>query len=136
MPAANLSKNHRLVLDLIERNGVGTHVTAFNLLTQAKRRQPKIGLATVHRALAQLHDQGLIAKVWVPGSEAATYEPLASPHAHFSCRTCGAVEDVPYALPARTRSDLAARARFRIDEEHVTLVGLCQKCLRPPKKAR
>jgi Fe2+ or Zn2+ uptake regulation protein len=126
--AATLPKNHRLILDLVTESGVGAHPTAYDLFAQAKDRQPAIGMATVHRALAQLHEQGLIAKVLIAGMDAATYEPVAAQHAHFRCRRCGTVEDVDYALPRDTLDRLAARAGFSVDEEHVTLAGSCARC--------
>jgi Fur family transcriptional regulator, ferric uptake regulator len=129
-----LTKNQRLILEIIARNGVGTHVTAYDLLGQAKERQPEIGLATIHRALNQLHEHGLIAKVHVPGMESATYEPIADRHAHFRCKECGAVSDVDYAVPKRTLADLSNRLGLRIDEEQLTLTGTCSSCLADPKR--
>ncbi|HYZ15746.1 MAG TPA: Fur family transcriptional regulator [Candidatus Acidoferrum sp.] len=133
--APPLTKNQRLILEIIEQNGVGTHVTAYDLLGQAKERQPEIGLATIHRALNQLNEHGLIAKVLVPGIESATYEPIAEQHAHFRCRECGTVSDVDYAVPKRTLAELAHRLGHRIDEEQLTLAGVCSACLARAKGA-
>jgi Fe2+ or Zn2+ uptake regulation protein len=130
----HLTKNQRLILDIIEGNGVGTHVTAYDLLGQAKARQPEIGLATIHRALNQLHEHGLVAKVVVPGVESATYEPIADQHAHFRCRECGTVSDVDYALPKRTLVELSNRLGLQIDEEQLTLAGVCSTCLDKAKR--
>jgi Fur family transcriptional regulator, ferric uptake regulator len=130
--SATLTKNQQLVLDIIAGNGVGTHVTAYDLLGQAKQHQPEIGLATIHRALNQLHEHGLIAKVHVPGMESATYEPIADRHAHFRCKECGAVSDVDYAVPKRTLDDLSHQLGLRIDEEQLTLTGVCSACLAAP----
>jgi Fe2+ or Zn2+ uptake regulation protein len=132
--APHLTKNQRLILDIIEHNGVGTHVTAYDLLGQAKERQPEIGLATIHRALNQLHEHGLIAKLLVPGIESATYEPIADQHAHFRCRECGAVSDVDYAVPKRTLAELENRLGHQIDQEQLTLAGVCRACLAEAKR--
>jgi Fe2+ or Zn2+ uptake regulation protein len=132
--ASTLTKNQRLILDIIGGNGVGTHVTAYDLLGQAKQRQPEIGLATIHRALNQLHEHGLIAKVHVPGMESATYEPIADQHAHFRCKQCGAVSDIDYAVPKRALAELSNRLGHHIDEEQLTLTGICSTCLGNPKR--
>ncbi|HTJ27474.1 MAG TPA: transcriptional repressor [Candidatus Limnocylindria bacterium] len=129
-----LTKNQQLILDIIAGNGVGTHVTAYDLLGQAKQRQPEIGLATIHRALNQLHEHGLIAKVHVPGMESATYEPIADRHAHFRCKVCGAVSDVDYAVPKRALAELSSKLGHRIDEEQLTLTGTCSSCLADPRQ--
>lgn len=130
----HLTKNQRLILGIIEGNGVGTHLTAYDLLGLAKARQPEIGLATIHRALNQLHEHGLVAKVLVPGVESATYEPIADQHAHFRCRRCGTVSDVDYALPKRTLTELSTRLGLQIDEEQLTLAGICGACLEKAKR--
>ena len=133
-PQAHLTKHQQLILHLIEEAGVGTHLTAYELLAQAKKHRPNIGLATVHRALNQLYEDGLISRVEVPGVESATYEPLAEQHAHFRCKRCGDVLDVDYALPKRALNDIAARLGLQIDEEHLALTGLCAACLSPSKR--
>ncbi len=130
----NLPKNHSLILDLIRESGRGQHLTAYDVLILARKRQPSIGLATVHRAVAQLHELGLIAKVEIPGQDGATYEPTAKPHAHFRCKRCGRVEDVEYALARRTLRDLAARNGFRIEGEQISFTGCCRNCLKDERK--
>lgn len=129
-----LTTNQRAILDIIEGNGVGTHVTAYDLLALAKRRRPGIGLATIHRALNQLHEDGLIAKVLVPGMESATYEPLAHRHAHFRCKRCGEVSDVEYAVSDQMLAQLSTSLGHQIDEEQVAFSGVCSTCLHKPKR--
>lgn len=133
---STLPKNYQLVLELIEASGGGAHLTAYDLFARARERQPKIGMATIHRALAQLHDQGLVSKVLIAGMDCATYEPITEQHAHFRCRRCGKVEDVDFALPKRTMNALSARIGFRVTEEHVTLAGACAACVRAENQQR
>ena len=125
-----LTKNQQIILEILEGHGVGTHLTAYDLLMEAKKRQPNIGMATVHRAVTQLHEQGHISKVVIPGMDSATYEPAAEQHAHFRCKRCGALEDVDYSIPQRTINELAARLGCQLDEEQLTLSGVCKSCLR------
>jgi Fe2+ or Zn2+ uptake regulation protein len=94
----------------------------------AARRRPGIGFSTVYRGLERLRDLGLISELYVPGTDAATYEPSGPRHAHFRCTTCGAIEDVPYAIPARTLTTLAHKHGFTIDAERVTFEGRCAAC--------
>ena len=49
-------------------------------------------------------------------------------HAHFRCSACGAIEDVAYAIPARTLKALASEHGFAIDSERVTFEGRCAAC--------
>ncbi len=133
---STLPKNYQLVLDLIEASGGGAHLTAYDLFARARERAPKIGMATVHRALGALHDRGLVSKVLIAGMDSATYEPIAEQHAHFRCRRCGNIEDVAFALPKRVMNALSARIGFRVAEEHVTLAGACAACVRSEGRHR
>jgi Fe2+ or Zn2+ uptake regulation protein len=132
----NLTKNQQIILEILEGHGVGTHLTAYDLLMEAKKRQPNIGMATVHRAVTQLHEQGFISKVVIPGMDSATYEPAAEQHAHFRCKRCGTLEDVDYSLPQRTLNELAARLGCQLDDEQLTLSGVCKSCLRAEAEKR
>ncbi|MBV9333198.1 MAG: transcriptional repressor [Candidatus Eremiobacteraeota bacterium] len=123
-----LPKNYRLIYDIVEQSGLGRHLTPAQIYTKALKRRPGIGFSTVYRGLERLRDLGLVSELHVPGAEAATYEPIGPKHAHFRCRDCGAIEDVPYAVPSRTLKALAAEHGFTIDSERVTFEGRCADC--------
>lgn len=75
-----------------------------------------------------MRDLGLVSELFVPGGDAATYEPSGPRHAHFRCTKCGEIEDVPYAVPARTLKALALEHGFKIESERVTFEGRCAAC--------
>ena len=123
-----LPPNYRTVLDVVEQAGPGSHVTAQQLWLRARAVRPKIGFATVHRALIRLHEAGVVMKIDVPGETAAVYEPAASPHAHFRCSACGTIADLDYAVPAATIRALAERHGIAIERETVSFTGRCARC--------
>jgi len=125
---ALLPPNYRTVLGVVEQAGPGSHLTAQEIWLRARALQPRIGFATVHRALIRLHDAGAVMKVDVPGGASTIYEPSASPHAHFRCTACGAIADVDYAVPVHTVRELAHRHGVAIDYEEVTFTGRCAAC--------
>ena len=125
-----LPANYRTVLDVVERAGPGSHLTAQEIWRRARDAQPRIGFATVHRALARLHETGAVMKVDVPGGASTIYEPAARPHAHFRCTACGTIADIGYAVPARARRELAHRHGVAIEYEEVTFTGRCATCAR------
>ncbi len=125
---ASLPANYRTVLDVVERAGPGSHLTAQEVWVRARALQPRIGFATVHRALIRLHETGAVMKVDVAGGAATIYEPAAGTHAHFRCTACGAITDVDFALPAGTLRELADRHRVAIDAEEITFTGRCASC--------
>lgn len=123
-----LPKNYRLIYEIVEKSGIGRHLTPTEIYAKARKRRPGIGISTVYRGLERLRDRGLVSELHVPGSDAATYEPAGPPHAHFRCGRCGQIQDVAFAIPAQTLNALARQHRFKIETERVTFQGRCAAC--------
>ena len=124
----SLPKNYRLIYDIVEESGIGRHLTPSESTRRRVERRPGIGFSTVYRGLERLRDLGLVSELYVPGIDAATYEPSGPSHAHFRCSECGAIEDVAYAIPTRTIKALALQHGFEIESERVTFEGRCVAC--------
>ena len=123
-----LPKNYQLIHDIVTESGIGRHLTPTDIYAKAIERRPGIGISTVYRGLERLRDLGLVSELYVPGVDAATYEPSGPRHAHFRCSACGAIEDVAYAIAPRTIKALALQHGFTIDCERVTFEGRCAAC--------
>jgi Fur family transcriptional regulator, ferric uptake regulator len=124
----SLPKNYELIYAIVEESGIGRHLTPSDIYAKARKRQPGFGFSTVYRGLERLRDLGLVSEIRVPGLDAATYEPSGPRHAHFRCSECGEIEDVAYAIPARTLKALATEHGFKIESERVTFEGRCAIC--------
>jgi len=123
-----LPRNYELIREIVCAAGCGTHQTAGDIFHEARRRQPSIGYATVHRGLTRLCELGAILKIEIPSGDAAWYEPPAPAHAHLFCTRCSALVDVDYATSRRTLRSIAEREGVLIAAEVVTFRGLCQTC--------
>ncbi len=123
-----LPKNYQLIYDIVQASGIGRHLTPSAIFTKAHKRRPGIGFSTVYRGLERLRELGLVSELYLPGADAATYEPSGPRHAHFRCIACGEIEDVAYAIPPRTLKTLALQHGFRIASERVTFEGRCAAC--------
>ena len=100
-------------------------LTPLEILAGARRASPRLGIATVYRAVKSLLDAQLLVSVQVPG-EAARYEMAGKPHHHhFLCRTCRRVYDVE-GCPGNL--DSLAPDGFRLESHEVSLVGVCRSC--------
>src|ERR1700741_1205924 len=122
---SRLSKNHRLVYDIVQEQGVGRHLPMAELYEIARTRRAGIGFTTVYRALTRLRDQGLVAEIAVPGADSAYYEIAAAPHAHFRCIDCGKVEDVAFSLDDDVLAGLAAKLDAQVSGATISLQGRC-----------
>jgi Fe2+ or Zn2+ uptake regulation protein len=127
-PDPALPPNYRLIYRIVEESGIGRHLTSSQIYARAVKRRPGIGFSTVYRALERLRAVGLVSELHVPGAEAATYEPSGPRHAHFRCTQCGEIEDVAYAIPARTVKALSDQHGVTIESERVSFEGRCKSC--------
>jgi Fe2+ or Zn2+ uptake regulation protein len=126
--AGSLTKNHRLVYEILTEHGTGTHLTMAQLYQLARARRPGIGFTTVYRALARLCDLQLVSEIALPGAGSAVYEPASHPHAHFRCTQCGRVDDLHYTLPAAATAKLALESGFEVHAIELSLHGRCKAC--------
>jgi Fe2+ or Zn2+ uptake regulation protein len=123
-----LPRNYLTILDAVASAPRGEHLTAHEVFVRARTAQPKIGFATVHRALARLGELGHVHKVDVPGAASAVYERMAEPHAHFRCTRCGRIQDVAFSVPHEMLTALAAQHQLEIAAESTTFAGCCAHC--------
>ena len=125
---AKLSKNHRLVFEIVQEQGIGRHLAMADVFELARKRRPGIGFTTVYRALTKLRDMGAVSEIAVPGADSAYYEPAGPPHAHFRCTQCGSVSDVAFHLPADAVAALAQQLGAEVSGAVITLQGRCAGC--------
>ena len=95
------------------------------LYQEARLGLPRIGIATVYRAIRDLVDAGWLRPVEIPGAP-ARYERAGKPHHHhFLCRICNALWEVSGCLRG---VDALAPAGFVTEGHEITLFGLCDEC--------
>jgi Fur family transcriptional regulator, ferric uptake regulator len=95
-----------------------------------RRRRPRVGIASVYRALETLTALGLVHRVDV-GAGGARYEP-AQPsgdhHHHLVCGECGKIEPFSDDRLEHVIDNVSEAASFRIDQHDVVLRGRCDAC--------
>jgi Fe2+ or Zn2+ uptake regulation protein len=126
--AERLPANYSTILDAINAVPAGTHLSAQDVFARARAVRPRLGFATVHRALARLSELGSIAKLDIPGAASAVYERAVRPHAHFRCVACGEIRDVDFTVPQDLLAELAERHGVHIAAESTTFAGRCAAC--------
>ncbi len=99
---------------------------AQEVLDIAGKRLPKLGIATVYRAINQLVEEGWLVTVKLPGEPTCKYE-LANKghHHHFHCNDCGKVYDVD-GCPGGL-SDMVPDG-FSLQGHDLVLYGQCDTC--------
>ena len=95
------------------------------LCDAAREHLPRLGIATVYRAIRDLVESGWLRTVEIPGAP-ARYERAGKPHHHhFLCRICNSLWEVTGCLH---EVDALAPAGFVTEGHDVTLYGLCSDC--------
>ena len=102
------------------------HPTATWLYDELRKEFPTVSLGNVYRNLSILVEQGDVHKLDF-GSTFDRYEAADEQHAHFMCRSCGRIYDLP--MPDldgyNHRKDVDGH---RLQSARVEFFGICHDC--------
>jgi Fur family ferric uptake transcriptional regulator len=91
----------------------------------ARQIQPRIGIATVYRAINRFIEEGFVVPVDIPGV-GIHYEAAGGPHHHyFYCGGCGRVYVIP-GCPGQISALLPPG--FHMERHDIVLHGRCRDC--------
>lgn len=101
--------------------------TVAELRERAAADCPRVGLATVYRAVIALESAGSVQRVGVrDGSELYVWCLDKAHHHHLVCVGCGTVGHAP--CPFGEAGAPHAIDGFRVTKHEVTLYGVCPRC--------
>lgn len=105
-------------------------VTALELEDELRRRQGRIGRASVYRALEQMEQLGLVRRLEVVRGTAGyeRVEPSGHHHHHAICRDCGRMVPFEDDTLERAIHELSDSISFEVTEHDVVLRGRCDRC--------
>jgi Fur family ferric uptake transcriptional regulator len=103
------------------------HVSIDELLTKVRKRQPRVGYATVYRTHKLLVDSGLAVERQF-GDGQARYEVVGDHHDHLICVKCGLILEFEDDEIERLQDRIASRlGGFKVLRHRHELYGLCPK---------
>jgi Fur family ferric uptake transcriptional regulator len=106
-------------------DAAGRPLAPQEVLQAAQKDIPRLGIATVYRALKNLVDEGVLKPVQLPG-EPDRYELASLPHHHhFHCTACDRVFDL---AGCAVRADLRLPRGFKAHDHEIIFTGLCPEC--------
>lgn len=105
---------------LAERLG---HPTADEIYGALADLYPTLSRTTVYNTLHLFSEKQIMRELETDGVKRYDLASLP-PHAHFVCRCCGAVADIP--LPAGLQAP--GNVDFTVDSIELYYKGLCNKC--------
>lgn len=121
-----MTEPRRDVVGLIA--GQTGHFAAADLVDEARRRDLRVGRATIFRTLDALSEVGVVERIDLPTGEHAYLACEPAHHHHVVCSGCGRSSDVDDAGLRAVVRDIARRTGYRVDDHRLELFGLCPDC--------
>ncbi len=106
-------------------------ITAQELYESLRRREPRIGRATVFRTLESLVAAGAARRLEREGHVYGYVACRPEHHHHLACDRCGRVEEIDEAYIAPVAQRVSADLGFQIDDARLDFYGRCARCTAP-----
>jgi Fur family ferric uptake transcriptional regulator len=107
------------------------HVSVEELVLRARRRDPRVSVATVYRTVKLLVESGA-ASARRFGDGQTRYEAAAGRehHDHLICTACGQIEEFADEQIEALQALVARRHGFEVESHKLELYGRCGSCRR------
>lgn len=120
------TRQRTLLLDLIRRSK--GHVDADELYRIARKKDPRLSLATVYRNLQLFKKLGVVEERHFDEAH-HHYEATGSlQHHHLVCFGCGQVTEFRFSGTPQMIEEAAQRQNFEVTGGEVVLMGYCAQC--------
>ncbi|MEA5443146.1 Fur family transcriptional regulator [Cyanobium gracile UHCC 0281] len=125
-----LTPQRQRVLDLFERIGEGSHLSAEEVHLRLVRSQERVSLATVYRTLRLLSSMGLLQELELPegGRRFELAGDAHRDHHHLLCVRCGRTEEFESGSVLAAGEAAAGAFGFRLLECVLNVRALCPNC--------
>ncbi|MBA7623745.1 Ferric uptake regulation protein [subsurface metagenome] len=123
------SKQREQVLDVFLK--AEKHLTVDDLYELVRKKNPKIGLATVYRAMRVICAAGLARETdFGDGVRRFEHEYQHQHHDHLVCLKCGKITEVMSPEIEKLQERLAKKYSFTPLRHRMQIFGICRKCKR------
>ena len=124
-----LTRQRRLLLDLIDNSGL--HLDADTLYRMAQAKDGKLNRVTVYRTLKLLKESGLVDELDLAHFEGEKHyheTRLKQEHAHIICLRCGRVKESFGEQLQAVRGQVQSQFGFQIVFARTEVGGYCSHC--------
>lgn len=128
-----VTRQRLLVADALASHG--RQMSAQDLYERLRRRNPRIGRATVFRTLEALVAAGVARRLEQDGHVYGYVACRPGHHHHLACNRCGRVEEIGEQYIAPVADRLENDLGFAIDDARLDFYGLCASCRTQEERA-
>ncbi len=107
------------ILKELENKG---HASIEEIYETIKEMFPSISLATIYKNINSLKEEGIISEVCL--HQKPKFEISKIPHAHFICKKCGKVEDIPLNEVINKNIE----EKYPNSDKELYIYGICKNC--------
>ena len=105
------------------------HPTVDDLYNTIRKKDPKIGLATVYRTIKAICDSGLAGEIdFGDGARRFEHKYKRHKHYHLICIKCGRIIEVKNPEIERLQKRLASQHDFSATKNTMKIFGVCSRC--------
>lgn len=109
-----------------------THPSIDEIYMALCKQIPTLSKTTVYNTLKLFVEHGA-AQMLTIDERNACFDGDTSPHAHFFCKQCGHIFDLPYAREEQQLEPIDMNG-FRVEEVHQYYKGVCPACASKEEK--
>ncbi len=109
---------------------VKNHPTAEDVYQKLRPIIPRLSLSTIYRNLKSLELEDVIVSIKTPDKK-IHYEIKSPDHAHFFCRKCGQLLELPLVELIDIKNRLKAK-NYKTKKINFVIEGICPNCSKEP----
>ena len=118
---SNLKTTPQRLAILKELDNKG-HASIEEIYETIKEMFPSISLATIYKNINALKEEGIISEICL--HQKPKFEIQKESHAHFVCKKCGNVKDIPF--DDIMKNDFSKK--YPEAQKELYIYGICNKC--------
>ena len=123
------TRPRRLIAErLVELAVEGEDFTTDDLWQELRQAEPKMGRATVFRAVEKLVDLGILNRIEFADGTHHYRVCDGTHHHHLTCTQCHRVVEIDACLPREQLSAIGKQTNFEIEGHSLALFGRCEQC--------
>ena len=123
------TRQRTLIMGIIRQG----HWDADEIHRRARKKEPRISLSTVYRALQMLKKLGLVEELHLDNAHHRYEMRPSTEHHHLVCLDCGQVIEFQYPLSRQIKKNVPEVKDFDIAETAIRVTGYCSKCRKSRK---